>query len=69
MFALLLDAIGRMAAGSMGIFTMCRNSCRLSAVFGLEGEEKMDNTTLIIVIIVLIVLLGGGGWYGRGRWY
>jgi hypothetical protein len=48
---------------------MAGNSGRLFAVFGLEGEENMDNTTLIIVIIVLIVLLGGGGWYGRGRWF
>jgi hypothetical protein len=58
-----------MAAGKVGIFTMSRNSCRRSAVFGSEREEKMDNTTLLIVVIVLIVLLGGGGWYGRGRWF
>jgi hypothetical protein len=64
----LLDAIG-WAVRTIGIFTISRNSCRLSAVFSLEGEENMDNTTLIIVIIVLIVLLGGGGWYGRGRWF
>ena len=59
----------RWPARTVGIFTMSRNSCRRSAVFGSEREEKMDNTTLLIVIIVLIVLLGGGGWYGRGRWF
>jgi hypothetical protein len=48
---------------------MVGHSDRLFAVFGLQGEENMDNTTLIIVIIVLMVLLGGGGWYGRGRWF